>query len=189
MCDARLILEPVPADGELRNLIVTDGERLRAGGFAPRRRNEYLMWRTVVRRELGADVEIGYDSAGAPVLENRNEHIGVSHSADYVAVVISPRRCAVDVESLSRDFAKVASRYMTPAEAALSDNAALPAAVWCAKECLYKYGGRRGLDFLRDICVEKVDFGSGTVVGRICNDDSVEMRMSVHEGSLVVWVG
>lgn len=187
---AKLIIEPLPSQDELGMLLVTDEERRTADGFgAARRRAEYLGWRSIVRRELGRDVAIGYTDEGAPVLRNRSECISVSHSADYLAVLISTRRCAVDIERLSRNFSNISSRYISSGERLLSSDPRLEAAVWCAKETIYKYAGRTGLDFLRDIHVEKVDFEAGIVVGRVSEGDSVEMQMSVYDGNLIVRLG
>ena len=186
----KLLIEPLHMPEQPGTMLVTDEERLCAAKFgSARRRAEYLMWRSMVRRQLGADVEIGYDPNGAPVLENRNECIGVSHSDDLVAVIISGRRCAVDAERLSRNFAGISSRYVTAEERRLSADSRLEAAIWCAKETLYKYSGRKGLDFLRDILVEKVDFERGIIVGRLCDGGSVTMQMLCRDNNLVVWVG
>lgn len=190
MLEAKLIIEPVPDDEVLESLLVTGEERRAAEKFGTRRRKaEYLMWRHIVRRETGADTQIGYNGLGAPVLKNRTEYIGVSHCADSVAVVVSPRPCAVDIERTDRDFSKIASRFVSRSESGLSDDPRLLCALWCAKETLYKYSGKRGLDFLRDICVEKVDFSLGIVAGSICGGEPVTMKLTSSGESLVVWVG
>lgn len=190
MRDYGLFIERLPEAAALPSLLVTDDERAAAAAFgSERRRAEYLMWRHVVRREAGADLEIAYDDRGAPFLKNSNLHIGVSHSADFVAVIISPRRCAVDIERLARNFGSAARRYISPSEGQLSQDERLAAALWCSKECLYKYSGRTGLDFLEDIRVEAVDFAGGMVTGRVCGGGTVTMRMQEHEGNLVVYVG
>lgn len=190
MHSAELIIEPMPDADALSELTVTAEERTTAASFgSERRRCEYLMWRSMIRRRLGSDTAIGYDSTGAPVLLNRPARIGVSHCSGFVAVVISDNRCAVDIESVERDFQKISSRYISRSESGLSDDPRLACALWCAKETLYKYAGRTGLDFLRDICVETVDFERGIVVGRICGGDSVLMRLACCHDCLVVWVG
>lgn len=135
-----------------------------------------------MRRELGDDVPIAYDEAGAPVVPGREVHIGVSHCPGRVAVCISDAPCAVDVEPESRDFSCAAPRYMSLAERALSDDPLLPAAVWCAKETLYKYAGRPGLDMLYDLHVEAVDFEAGVVVGRIADGSRCGFRLSAPTG-------
>lgn len=61
----RCILAPLASPDTLRGQ-VTDADWAAAAAFPPRRRAEYLTWRAVVYRELGA-VPIGYDAAGGPV--------------------------------------------------------------------------------------------------------------------------
>ena len=111
-----LFIEPPMTEAEAAAR-VTPGERAAAQEFLrERRRREFLTWRAVVRRELGDDVSIAYDEAGAPVIRGREVHIGVSHCPGRVAVCISDAPCAVDIEPESRDFSRAAPRYMSPAE-------------------------------------------------------------------------
>lgn len=60
----RCILAPLASPDTLRGQ-VTDADWAAAAAFPPRRQAEYLTWRAVVYRELGA-VPIGYDAAAAP---------------------------------------------------------------------------------------------------------------------------
>lgn len=167
----RLFIEPPMTEAEAAAR-VTPGERAAAQEFLrERRRREFLTWRAVVRRELGDEV-----------------HIGVSHCPGRVAVCISDAPCAVDVEPESRDFSRAAPRYMSPAERALSDDPLLPAAVWCAKETLYKYAGRPGLDMLYDLHVEAVDFEAGVVVGRIADGEPLRLSLKRAGGFIVVYI-
>lgn len=184
----RLFIEPPLAEGELLSLASEAECRYVANFKQERRRREALMWRYIVRRELGEDVEIAYNENGAPVLLNREESIGVSHSADFVAVVISDKRCAVDIERLDRNFDRVAERYIRPEEQNLSQDCRLAAAVWCAKETLYKYSDEVGLDFLRDVKVLSVDFDRGLIVGQIKGNLPVDMRMMFHSDNVVVYI-
>ena len=116
----RCILAPLASPDTLRGQ-VTDADWAAAAAFPPRRQAEYLTWRAVVYRELGA-VPIGYDAAGGPVLIGDPRHIGVSHGGGHAAVVISDRPCAVDIESETRRFTRAAAHFLTPAEAALDDD-------------------------------------------------------------------
>ena len=156
----------------------TSEERAAAAGFvSERRRAEFLTWRAVVRRELGDDVGT-----------NRAVHISVAHCAGRIAVCASPERCAVDIEPATRDFRRAASRYLTPEEEALSDDPLLPGIVWCAKETLYKYAGRRELDFRRDLHVVRLDLAAGTLAGRIGNGEPVRLSVSLDEGFILVYI-
>lgn len=113
--------------------------------------------------------------------------LAVSHCEGSIAVALADAPCAVDVESLDRDFGRVAPRYMTCDERALSDDARWPAIVWCAKETLYKFAGRRELNLLRDLRIESVDSATATLVGRICGSESVTLRFLVFAGRAIVY--
>lgn len=185
----RLFIEQPLSEGELIAL-ATDAERRMVAAFGTEsRRREALMWRYIVRRELGQDVAIEYNANGAPQLTNRTEYIGVSHSADFVAVIISDGLCAVDIERLDRHFERVAKRYIRPEEWALSDKEHLAAVIWSAKETLYKYAGEKGLDLLRDIKILDLDFERGLLVGQIREQLPVQMHIEFHSGNVVVYIG
>ena len=184
-----LFVEPLLSEVELLALS-SEEERCMVAGFgSERRRRESLMWRHIVRRELGDDVRIGYNENGAPQLLNRNEYIGVSHSADFVAVIISTERCAVDIERLGRNFERVAARYIRPEEQTLSRDERLAAVLWSAKEALYKYSEESGLDFLRDVRVLEVDFERAAILGQIKDNPPVRMQLKFHSDNVVVYIG
>lgn len=152
------------------------------------RRREFLSWRAVVRRELGPGIQIAYNAVGAPVVSGRAVHIGVSHCRNRVAVCISDEPCAVDIESTGRNFLRAAPRYLSPAEGALCDDPQWPALVWCAKETLYKFSGREGLDLLRDVHIEAVDLAAGRLTGRIENGEPVGLSVSRSDEHVVVYI-
>ena len=185
---AKLFIEQPLSEGELLALSGEAERRIVANFGTEARRREALMWRYIVHRELGTDTKIIYNENGAPILENRAEHIGVSHSADFVAVIISNQRCAIDIERLDRNFERVAPRYMRLDEETLSGDERLRAVVWCAKEALYKYAAERGLDLLRDIKLLSVDFDSAELIGQIKDNPPVRMQLAFHSGHVVVYI-
>lgn len=172
---------------EEASALVAPADRERAHTFSAARRREYLSWRALLGRELGCAPEIVYETSGAPRVVGFPGFIGVSHSRSHVAVCISDRPCAVDIESVSRSFSRLVPRYMTPEEQVLSSSPLLPAAVWCAKECLYKYAGKGGLDLLRDLHVEAVDFAAGQIRGNIGGGRSLTLSLARYGGDLAVW--
>ncbi len=181
----RLIVEPPLAFEEAAEW-ATDDELTTARGFAPARGREYLAWRAIVRREIGRDAAIAYNSAGAPILTNYPLHLSVSHcrarvadcgepagdsgridgsgqvdGSGRVAVVLSDAPCAVDIECVARDFQRAMPRYLSTSEQQLSAHPHFPAIAWCAKETLFKYAANttgRSLDLLRDLHIDRVQF-------------------------------
>lgn len=183
----RLIVEEPMRESEGAGWCTSE-EIAAAEAFEPARRREYFAWRAVVRRELGRDIRIGYDRTGAPVLIGREEFLSVAHCRGRIAVCIADARCAVDIEPESRDFTRAVPRYMTAAEQRLSADPLLPAAVWCAKETLYKYAGKRGLDLLHDLHVEQVDLPNGTMMGRIESGEALQLSIVRNEGFIAVYI-
>ncbi|WP_288845092.1 4'-phosphopantetheinyl transferase superfamily protein [uncultured Alistipes sp.] len=173
----------------------TPDELASAAAFPPARQAEWLSWRAIVRREVcrefgcrPAEIAIAYNETGAPVVEGAAVHAAVSHCRGSVAVGLSDAPCAVDIESLDRTFGRIASRYMTPAEQALSDDLRWPAVVWSAKETLYKYAGRKELDLLCDLRVEQTDFSAGRLVGRIRGGEVLLLRFLFFAGRVIVFL-
>lgn len=161
-----LLTGPIASEAELTATAREDDLHAVAAFVSEHRRREYLAWRALLYGYLGRDVRVEYDASGAPRLVSHPDlHISVSHCRDMVAVALSDRVCGVDMERLDRDFMKAAPRFLSARERALSEDKRLAAAVWCAKECLYKMYGRRGMDLLRDLAVGSVDFASGTIRG------------------------
>lgn len=166
---SRIVIEQIGTEEALRDK-ATEGDLVFVEQFASAsRRREVLAWRAIVRRELGADVEILHDEYGAPMVKTPDTiyNISVSHCRDRVALLFGEERCAIDIEQLGRDFRRVASRYLSDTERAIAERNDLYAEMWCAKEALYKYHKEGNLDFVRDIVVSEYNNGElcGTILG------------------------
>ena len=191
---SRIIIVPAPWAVQESYLTHVDGEYLE-NMRSPQRRAEGAAWRAAVRMEAGEDVTISYNDAGAPVVSGGKwTHIGVSHTGGFAAVIFSNSRCAIDMESSGRDFSRASARFISPAEQVIpgSDDPLFNAALWCAKETLYKYSGRRELDLLEDLAVSGVDFSEGEIGGAIRRPDGQwenhTLGLFFHESLLVVFL-
>lgn len=183
----KLFVEPVDRVYACCDTLITAQDVASASRFQnERRRREHLAWRRIVRRELGRDVDIDYNAVGAPVVSIPNIYISVAHAGEMVAVAISDRRVGVDIERADRDFSRAASRYMSAAEAALATHDRWAGEVWCAKEAMYKYYGKQGVDLLDDLHVESYDGERGILVGRMVGMESVEVEISDFRDNFIV---
>ncbi|MBQ7856793.1 MAG: 4'-phosphopantetheinyl transferase superfamily protein [Alistipes sp.] len=187
---SRLFFEPVPPLEVLERDATEQDLLAVAAVTAPARRAESLAWRAIVRREAGEMVRIAYDEWGAPIVEGERGgkwHIGVSHSAGRVAVIMSREgACVVDVERCDRNFERVLPRYLSAAEQALSLHPHYKAVAWCAKECMYKYHRRRALDLLRDVRIVEAEVEQGRVCGEILDGDKLNMKVEFLDGYAIV---
>ena len=161
--EAILVVKPIAQLDVLESSADERDLRSVEGFTAPSRRAERLAWRGVLR-EIAPDAEVEYTPSGAPQLKNSPyTYISVSHCRDAVAVALSCEVCGVDIERLDRNFSRIASRYVSDEEQRLCDEEWWLAAVWCAKEAMFKCVGREGVDFCRDLQLTEVDFESGSV--------------------------
>lgn len=117
-----------------------------------------------------AGYDIEYSSCGAPFIAGNPFRFGVSHTSDKAALIIADTTCAIDIERADRDFSKVAARILTDKEreiAAECNEPNAPGLMWCAKETIYKLSGSNGIDFRRDIAIERIDTSARTIDGRL----------------------
>lgn len=153
-----------------------------------KRRREHLAWRRIVRRELGAKVHIDYNDVGAPVVDVSGRWISVAHGGESVAVAIADTPVGVDIESLGRDFDRVAPRYMTSEELSLSSNEHWACYALCAKEAMYKLYGRRGVELRGDIRLESFDSESMVIYGSMVDEAPSIIKISLFNDDIIVAV-
>ena len=181
---SRIVIERIATEEVLCASATSEDLLLAESYGAVSRRAEALAWRGIVRRELGNEVVISYDEFGAPEVNIPDQYISVSHSRDYVAVMFADRPCAVDVEDSKRDFRRVASKYLTAEEQALAEQYDLYGAMWCAKEAMYKYYRRGGIDFLRDTIIKEYRPEDDTLVTLLMGE-MLEVRLH-RDGNLII---
>ncbi len=162
-------VERVCPEAENSPLLTEEDKEYLAALSAPSRRAQWATARALLRQMLGADAELRYASSGALILTKpigTTRHLSISHTKEWVAVMFSEGRCGVDIESLGRNFSKVASRYIShdereKFEALVGEH--FEALMWSAKESLYKYGASEGLDFLQDMVIIDIDTAEQTL--------------------------
>ncbi|RZM29642.1 MAG: 4'-phosphopantetheinyl transferase superfamily protein [Pedobacter sp.] len=120
----------------------------------------WLSTRLLLRTMLKTSdyIDMGLDDHGKPFLVNRDYHISLSHSFDYAAVMISKdKQVGVDIELVKEKVLRIKNKFMTDAELeglqSANDINALYIC-WCAKEAIFKWYGRKGLEFKRDMVIQ-----------------------------------
>lgn len=199
----RLLIAPIEREEALQGQVSPE-DLLRADSFGSlRRRAEYLTWRASLYRLLGRVCPPLYNAIGAPLLPEGWGWIGVSHCKDRVALIHSTHHpVAIDIESTDRPYRTLSPRFLTPHEEALSQEVSWPGIAWSAKEVLYKISGREGLDFKRDLHLDRLSWPAApraevapskneiTPEGVIeCRVESRPHRLGFRllEGGWVVW--
>lgn len=116
-----------------------------------KRRREYLGVRIVMNILTGKNVIVNYDRDNKPFLLHDERKISISHSGDFIAVIIHPKLdVGIDIECVSDKIKRVYKRFLSEDEQNSlyreSDSSAIEIA-WSAKEALFKLIGGESYDF------------------------------------------
>ena len=120
----------------------------------------WLGTRVLLRTMLNtADyIDCQMDEHGKPYLVNSEAHISLSHSYDYAAVIIGrDRKVGVDIELIKHKIKSIKHKFLSDIELAqkqIGDNIDGLYVSWCAKEAIYKWHGKKGLEFKQHIHIK-----------------------------------
>jgi phosphopantetheinyl transferase len=126
-----------------------------------RRRIEHLAGRFLLTHVKGDFPlsEIKKDQHDKPRIENDLYYFSISHSWPYIAVVIDQEQEAgIDIQTISPRILDIRHKFLSAEEQALfNDDPILLTAAWSAKEALYKWHGRRGMDFIHHFPIAQME--------------------------------
>lgn len=144
--------------GELLNILGREPD------FSPvkseRRKRELVTSRILAQSMLKKEADIIYNSSGKPSLNDSDFKISVSHTGDFVAVLVHPEKEAgIDIEVLSDRILKIAPKFVSDDEIKVFKTGDLNELykIWGAKEVVYKIYGRKEVDFKRDLFCTPLD--------------------------------
>ncbi len=111
--------------------------------------------------------ELLYTPENKPFLNNRTEHISISHSYDKLAIIINKKAvCGIDIELIRNKVLKIKHKYLNEHELNFANNDVEKLITyWSSKETLFKLYGLKNIDFIKNLFVE--DFLNNTFYGRI----------------------
>ncbi len=130
-----------------------------------KRKKELLASRILVNQLCGREQKVTYHTNGRPCLVGENQSISISHSGEYVAVILSDvSKVGVDIETYSDKALRVASKFMHPKDVLPayllgSPNFSLEVKqyvlAWSAKEAFFKYvGSEQLLDYKQHLSIQ-----------------------------------
>lgn len=95
-----------------------------------------LLFRTLVKD----DVDIMYRENGRPYLKDSKLNISISHTKDYVAVILSPcKYVGLDIQHITDKVKRVRSKFISEKEFIDPKNELIHLLLhWASKETLYK---------------------------------------------------
>ncbi len=140
----------------------------------PKRIREKLITTLLLHRALQTNnpIELEYDDFGKPFLKSFPIKLSVSHSANYVCILLSPDKIpGIDIEIIRTRIEKLAEKFISPKEfGELEQSHPIEHmhVIWGAKETMYKIYGKKGVDFKENMSIEPFQYlEKGQIIGRI----------------------
>ena len=161
------------------------------------RRKEKLAVRALLNTVFEDKVYLGHHDNGSPFIQNNLTHISISHSGKYVAIITHPTEdVGIDIDSLERDYSAVEKIALSEDEiddlSKKNRNTQL-AIYWCAKEALYKRMGQSGVDFSKQMEIDKFnpkDEGDieATFIDKDGEEEEFDMEYEIFDDYVMVWI-
>lgn len=95
------------------------------------------------------DFKISYNAVNKPFLENRQEHISISHSHNWLAIAIhSGHETGVDIELIREKVINIKDKFLTEEELKAGGHDSVKLTLmWAVKEAVYKTYGKKEVEF------------------------------------------
>ncbi len=145
----------------LEYLGIAEEDLLKISGVThPVKQLEWLASRTCAKftlQQFGLTFHgIGKDEQKNPFLHKHDAFISLSHTNEYAAVIVNLKDdVGCDIEKISDKLLRVAHKYLSENELQFAQNDLQKLCIlWCAKESLYKWYGKKNLSFKDNIYIE-----------------------------------
>ena len=158
-----------------------------------RRRIEFLATRILLQELLNQDIIIEYLPNGKAILKSPNYHLSLSHSKDFVAVIVSPdKEVGIDIEKMRDNMFSLKEKFLSVEELKTintSDNLLLHLC-WGAKEAMYKMHSSSQPLFTEHLSLENIDFQKQQATGIFSQENlfkKIDMKFQQIEDNLLVY--
>ncbi|MFT5279691.1 MAG: 4'-phosphopantetheinyl transferase [Granulosicoccus sp.] len=111
--------------------------------------------RVLLSEMIGRPIDLIKDEHGKPHLPDDARHVSISHTVGFASVMIG-NKAAVDVQEFRPKIVRMADRFLDANERSMAPDVERTTLLWAAKEVLYKYNGKPGLDFRDPITIHEI---------------------------------
>lgn len=122
----------------------------------PRTQLQRYASRLLLAEMLGEMVDVSKDENGKPLLPNHPLEISISHTEGFAAILLGTGKLGVDVQHYKPNVLKVRDRFLDDRELQMAQDIETTTLFWAAKEAVYKYNAKPGLDFRDPITVHSI---------------------------------
>lgn len=134
------------------NTTSTQKEQISISNSALKKRKREQLFTQLLLKKMRPNTNLYYNSFGAPKINN-TENISISHTDEKVAIIISNDKVGLDIEKISDRILDLSQRFINEdLYSKLCKNKAT--LIWSAKEAIYKWHEKGGVNFRKDIIIE-----------------------------------
>ncbi len=114
-------------------------------------------------------LSIQKDAFGKPFLQDDQRYISLSHTDGFVAAMVSPFPCGIDIQRFDPRLTRLAGRFLSEKEmsSAADHDLEFLTICWSIKEAAYKAYGKKKLEFREDISILDLNFIKDTWESRV----------------------
>ena len=94
-----------------------------------------------ILKEYHIDYDIFYNEYGKPYIKNNPLYFNISHSSDYIVIIISDRECGIDIEKIRPINNNIIDRVCLDKEIDMIIDDKSFTKIWTMKEAYSKYKG------------------------------------------------
>ncbi len=157
-----------------------------------KRRLEYLATRLLLQYLLNEKPEIEHLESGKPILRNSNKNISISHSNEFVVILLSSKKIGIDVENTEREITKIAAKFLHRKELdriTKTANKNLTTTIyWSAKEAIFKCTDLDGIQFDEQIIIHPFDVEDrGFFTATFIKNIRFKLWYRLYENNVIVY--
>ena len=173
-----------------------------------KRKQEWLAVRLLLKHLYETEAYIDYRDNGAPILQNSQYHISISHTMGYAAILLSENHNpGIDIEYRSERAWKLRKKYLGEKEFemfallheseqktgnnALSKHIDLSTLCWCAKETAFKALQQTEVDFIEHLHILPFTLSSRGVLllkeTKTSQQQTFNINYQIAENYIITW--
>lgn len=155
----------------------------------PARRLQHIVGRSLLSLLIGEEdlSAIRIAGNGKPYFNESNTQFSISHCTNWAAVITSDQKVGIDIEIISERVARVQHKFVHTKEEALlanieneSERLRQLSFIWAAKEAMYKWFEKTGVDFKSQLSVNTLAMDPKGITKGFIEEVSGTMSVYLH---------
>ena len=149
-----------------------------------KRQKEYICTRLLLT-EIDCNFSITYNKWGAPTL-NTNKNISISHSNNLIAIIVSKKNVAIDIEMISKKPLKIKDKFLSIFDN-ISHTIEETTLAWSAKETIFKLYQKGDIDYKSDIQIKEINYDENQITV-LFKDNNIVLNYNKLNNHFLVYV-